>query len=89
MFIHPNPKLKEIFLSRVSNDGNRLESILEPLRNYLAYILLFIELTIAYGIEILSDFNSDKNEEREALLKQMVDIVNKGNNNYFGIPPKR
>jgi len=89
MFIHPNPKLKEIFLSRVAKADNELEEFLEPLRIYLAYILLFIELTIGYGIELLIDFNPEHHKIREDLYSQMVKIVNSGNNDYFSIPPNR
>jgi hypothetical protein len=86
LFIHPGPKLKEVFLKRKTSENNPIEKIIEPTKQILAYTLLFEELILGYAIEIFSKFNEDKIEFRNKLYSDLVLIVDKANKEYFGKP---
>lgn len=86
LFIHPGPKLKEAFLKRKFSDYNPNEMLIEPLKQILAYTLLFLELICGYGCEIFESHNVDKTEIRNKLYKELVDIANNANKGYYGIP---
>lgn len=86
LFIHPGPKLKEVFLKRKTSEYNPIEIIIEPTKQILAYTLLFEELILGYAIEIFSNFNVDKIEFRNNLYSELALIVDNANKEYFGKP---
>ena len=84
LFIHPGPKLKEVFLKRKISDYNPNEKIIEPTKQILAYTLLFEELILGYGCEIFSNYNKDKIEFRNKLYSDLAMITDNANKEYFG-----
>lgn len=86
MFTHPSPKLKEFFMHRVVIQGRPTDVIIEPLKQTLAYCLLFIELSLAITKDILIDFNPEYNTKREEIYNKLVLIVKEANQGYYGNP---
>jgi hypothetical protein len=85
MFTHPSPKLKEFFMRRVINDSKPTDSIVEPLKQILAYCLLFIKMSLEITKHILSDFNPENNLERQELYNKLVAIVLQSSEGYLTI----
>jgi hypothetical protein len=89
MFTHPSPKLKEFYMHRVANQNKPTDSIIEPLKQTLAYCLLFIELSLAITKDLLFNFNSEYNPERQEMYNKLVLIVKEANQGYYGNPPNK
>jgi len=86
LFIHPGPKLKEVFLKRSVSNFDPSENIIEPTKQILAYTLLFEELILGYGCKVFLSYNKDNVEFRNKLYSEMVFISDKANNGYYGKP---
>ena len=89
MFTHPSPKLKEFFMKRVVWKNKPIDFIIEPLKQTLAYCLLFIELSLAISKNVLFNFNPEHNPKRQEMYDQLVLIVKQANKGYFGNPPEK
>ncbi|MCX6141886.1 MAG: DUF5677 domain-containing protein [Ignavibacteriales bacterium] len=82
-FTHPTPSMKQVYLKLVPTEQSVPEMIDEPLKQTLAYTMIFVANICSYCLEIFKSHNPGVAGVRNdccAILKALIDKTNKG---YF------
>jgi hypothetical protein len=82
-FTHPTPSMKQVYLKSVGAEQSVPEMMDEPLKQALAYTMIFVANICSYGLEIFKMHNPNAAGARNdccAILKTLIDKTNKG---YF------
>jgi hypothetical protein len=84
MFVHPSPALKRAHF-KVTPSNTTPEGVIdEPMKQSLAYGLLFVRLLLAYAVEIFQHHNPERHADRLESLRQITDLANRANKGYYG-----
>jgi hypothetical protein len=84
VFTHPSPMLKELHLQNVQRKRTPHELIEEPLKEILAYTLLFVEIATKIAANLISIYASAKAEALRKYCEQLSELAKKANKGYFG-----
>ncbi|MFN0159213.1 MAG: DUF5677 domain-containing protein [Bacteroidota bacterium] len=87
LFSHPTPMVKKLYLKVDDSDREAIVRIDESLGQFIAYTLLFVELTMGYADEEIGSFALSTQAKRQALYSNMVGLTQSANKGYFGNPP--
>jgi hypothetical protein len=83
LFTHPTPMIKELFVKPVGTTRTGHEIISEPLQQFLAYGLLFLELIMGFAVTIFSKHKPEHQSFREKCYDSMFALTEKGNKDFF------
>lgn len=84
LFTHPSPMLKELHLQNVQRNRTADELIEEPLKQVLAYTLLFIEIIAKTAASLMAVYASDKTDALKKCCEELFQLTEKANKGYFG-----
>lgn len=77
LFTHPSPMLKELHLQNVQRNRTAHELIEEPLKEVLAYTLLFVEIIAKIAARLLAVYASDRVEALKRCCEQLFQLAEK------------
>jgi hypothetical protein len=83
IFTHPTPYIKELYLKMSDSDRKGIESFDESHKQFIAYTLMFVGKIVGYVEGILGPYSPSSKEQRDVLLDQIIQSVDKANNGYF------
>lgn len=88
LFAHPtpNPIIKSLYLRTGEADDNSNDTFEESHRQLVAYSLVFVQMILGYAEETLGSFAVSATAERDAFLRDMIQLVEKANKSYFRNP---
>jgi len=86
VFTHPSPKLKEVFMLRVTNQNKPTDTIIGPLKQTLSYCLFFVAECLACTKFVLFNFNPEHNPARQEMYNKLVGIFEESKEGYSRDP---
>jgi hypothetical protein len=83
LFTHPTPMLKRLHLEIAGRNETPDQLIEEPLKQALAYALLFVELIGKTAATLLEPYDPTKSEPLKICCEELFELTEKGNKQYF------
>lgn len=75
--------VKGLYLKISNTIDSGSERYEESHKQFVSYSLLFVELIMGYGMEVLGRFAGETIGDREKLYTKMVDLVKNANRGFF------